>query len=75
MGESTSATSSTRWRPYVVTRPIGASVADWLGKPANARGLGWGNEHVALGLSVLIVLVGPYLATTSKDAELVSEPV
>jgi uncharacterized membrane-anchored protein len=62
------------WFAYVVTRPLGASVADWLGKPASARGLGWGNGNVALGLSVLIALVVAYLATTRKDTELVSEP-
>ncbi|MDX6317733.1 MAG: hypothetical protein QOD35_1133 [Nocardioidaceae bacterium] len=62
------------WFAYVVTRPLGASVADWLGKPTSARGLGWGNGNVALGLSVLIVLVVAYLATTRKDTELVSEP-
>jgi uncharacterized membrane-anchored protein len=63
------------WFAYVVTRPLGASVADWLGKPASARGLGWGNGNVALGLALAIVAVVAYLATTRKDTQLISEQV
>jgi uncharacterized membrane-anchored protein len=62
------------WFAYVVTRPLGASVADWLGKPTAARGLGWGNGNVAMGLSVLIALLVAYLATTRRDTQLASEP-
>jgi uncharacterized membrane-anchored protein len=62
------------WFAYVVTRPLGASVADWLGKPTTANGLGWGSGHVALGLSALIFLLVAYLATTRQDASLASEP-
>ena len=29
---------------YVLTRPLGASVADWLGKPRHDGGLGWGRR-------------------------------
>jgi uncharacterized membrane-anchored protein len=44
----------------VVTRPLGASVADWLGKPPSiAGGLGWGDGAVAAGgFVVFVVLVG-----------------
>ena len=31
------------WTAYVLTRPLGASFADWIGKPANLSGLGWGD--------------------------------
>ena len=31
------------WSSYVLTRPLGASVADWLGKAPSAGGLGWGD--------------------------------
>ena len=30
------------WFAYVVTRPLGASFADWMGKPASPAGSGWG---------------------------------
>jgi uncharacterized membrane-anchored protein len=48
------------WSAYVVTRPLGASVADWLGKPpAIAGGLGWGDGAVAAaGFVLFVVLVG-----------------
>ena len=42
------------WTAYVLTRPLGASVADWLGKPRSASGLGLGSGWVALGCGVLI---------------------
>lgn len=57
------------WFAYVVTRPLGASVADWLGKPSTAKGLGWGNGHVAMGLTALIVVLVAYLATTHQDTK------
>jgi uncharacterized membrane-anchored protein len=56
------------WFAYVVTRPLGASVADWLGKPFLA-GLGWGDEKVALGLTVLIVLFVAYLSISRVDTQ------
>jgi uncharacterized membrane-anchored protein len=62
------------WFAYVVTRPLGASVADWLGKPTTAHGLGWGSGHVALGLGALIFVLVAYLAITRQDASLASEP-
>jgi uncharacterized membrane-anchored protein len=45
------------WIAYVLTRPLGASFADAMGKPRIAGGLGWGSGNVALSLSALIVLV------------------
>lgn len=54
------------WTAYVITRPLGASVADWLGKPI-LGGLGIGDEQVALVLTILIVVFVGYLATTRKD--------
>lgn len=45
------------WAAYVVTRPLGASFADWTGKAADAGGLGWGDGPVAAGLLALIVVL------------------
>lgn len=55
------------WSAYVLTRPLGASVADWLGKPRDARGLGWGDGKVSLGLTALIVVLVAYLAISRRD--------
>jgi uncharacterized membrane-anchored protein len=42
------------WFAYVVTRPLGASIADGLGKPKDVSGLGLGNGWVALALGAVI---------------------
>jgi uncharacterized membrane-anchored protein len=57
------------WFAYVVTRPLGASVADWLGKPRYAGGLGWGDGHVALTGTILIAVLVAYLALTRIDVQ------
>jgi len=57
------------WFAYVVTRPLGASFADWMGKPASAKGLGVGSGRVSLVFSFLIVCVVAYLAVTRKDVQ------
>jgi uncharacterized membrane-anchored protein len=54
------------WTAYVITRPLGASVADWFGKPF-LGGLGVGDEKVAVVLTVLIVIFVAYLAISRKD--------
>jgi uncharacterized membrane-anchored protein len=47
------------WSAYVVTRPLGASLADWLGKPSSlGGGLGLGDGTVtAVGFVAFVVLV------------------
>ena len=54
------------WFAYIVTRPLGASVADWLGKPI-LGGLGLGDEKVSLVLTVLIVGFVGYMTISRKD--------
>jgi uncharacterized membrane-anchored protein len=55
------------WSAYVVTRPLGASFADWLGKPVDSGGLGLGSGSVSVVLAVLIVIFVGYLALTDAD--------
>ncbi|HYA68347.1 MAG TPA: hypothetical protein VED63_06415, partial [Acidimicrobiales bacterium] len=57
------------WFAYVVTRPLGASFADWLGKPQSAGGLGCGDGTVALGLTAVIVCLVAFLAITGADVQ------
>ena len=57
------------WAAYVLTRPLGASVADWLGKPSHTGGLGWGDGAVSLGLTALIAALVAYLAVTRADVQ------
>jgi uncharacterized membrane-anchored protein len=52
------------WFAYVVTRPLGASVADWLAKP---EGVGLGTGPVSLFFAAAIVAIVGHLARTGKD--------
>ncbi|HEX3792981.1 MAG TPA: hypothetical protein VHV57_00630 [Acidimicrobiales bacterium] len=58
------------WFAYVVTRPIGASLADWAGKARNLSGLGWGDGWVALTLTGAIALLVGFLSVTGADVQL-----
>lgn len=61
------------WTAYVLTRPLGASIADWLGKPTDRTGLGWGDGTVtAIGLAMFIALVA-YAAYTHSDEDHAAE--
>jgi uncharacterized membrane-anchored protein len=55
------------WSAYVLTRPLGASIADWLGKPKSVSGLGVGDGPVSLVLALLIVALVGYLTVTRAD--------
>jgi uncharacterized membrane-anchored protein len=57
------------WFAYVVTRPLGASIADWLGKPKSVRGLGLGDGPVMAVLGLLIVGLVWRLAVTESDVQ------
>jgi uncharacterized membrane-anchored protein len=54
------------WFAYIMTRPLGASFADWFGKPS-LGGLGLGDPKVALVLTILIIGFVGYLTVTRKD--------
>lgn len=57
------------WGAYVVTRPLGASIADWFSKPPAISGLGLGDglvSLVALGVFVGIVV---YFTKTRHDIQ------
>ena len=57
------------WIAYVLTRPLGASFADWMGKPRIVGGLGWGSGNVALVLTSVIVVVVAVLANVESRWE------
>jgi len=57
------------WIAYVLTRPVGASFADYVAFPHSVGGLGVGHGPVALLLTFIIVILVAYLAVTRKDVE------
>lgn len=52
------------WFAYVMTRPLGASFADWFGVSRQEGGLGLGAGPVALAMTVVIVGLVGHLART-----------
>ncbi|GGR28852.1 membrane protein [Deinococcus ruber] len=55
------------WCAYVLTRPLGASFADWLAVPHAQGGLGLGTGAVTLGLGALIAAFVAALTFSRTD--------
>src|SRR5205085_3638158 len=60
------------WFAYIITRPLGASFADWFAGPTqlgrqHIGGLGFGYGVVSLVLGVAIICLVAYLDVTRKD--------
>jgi uncharacterized membrane-anchored protein len=54
------------WFAYIMTRPLGASFADWFAK-SYLGGLGLGDTKVSLVLTILIIGFVAYVTVTRKD--------
>jgi uncharacterized membrane-anchored protein len=63
------------WVAYVLTRPLGASFADWFGVSHARGGLALGPGPVCLVLGVLIVGFVAYLAHSKIDVPRENDPV
>jgi uncharacterized membrane-anchored protein len=61
------------WFAYVVTRPLGASFADYLGRRHSLSGLGLGSGRVAVVVAVLVAMLVGYLAVTRHDIQAPAE--
>jgi uncharacterized membrane-anchored protein len=59
----------TFWFAYIVTRPLGASFADWLGVPKNLGGLDFGRGVVSLTLIIIIAALVGFVSITHKDSQ------
>jgi uncharacterized membrane-anchored protein len=57
----------TFWAAYILTRPIGASFADFFGMPKDVSGMGWGHGAVSLVTLVLVLACIIYLARSGID--------
>lgn len=56
------------WWAYIITRPLGASFADWLAVPASQGGLNIGKGTVSIASWILILGFVAFLAVTRKDS-------
>ncbi|MGC8483564.1 MAG: hypothetical protein ACP5OE_07975 [Thermodesulfobium sp.] len=55
------------WIAYIMTRPLGASFADWADKPTKFGGLGFGSFTVSLVLTAAILMVMIFLIVYKID--------
>jgi uncharacterized membrane-anchored protein len=56
------------WWAYVLTRPLGASFADWLGVSRTRGGLDLGTGPVSLAVLALVVVLVAYLSRRERTA-------
>jgi uncharacterized membrane-anchored protein len=57
------------WFAYILTRPLGASFADWMGVSHIRGGLAFGTGLVSLVLGMMIIAFVIYLTVTHEDVE------
>jgi uncharacterized membrane-anchored protein len=57
------------WFAYIITRPLGASFADWMGVPHALGGLNWGRGTVSVSFTIVIAALVGYLSLTRLDVE------
>jgi uncharacterized membrane-anchored protein len=57
------------WCAYVVTRPLGASFADYISKPAHMSGIGFGDGPTALVFTVAVAALVLYLTLARPDIQ------
>jgi uncharacterized membrane-anchored protein len=62
------------WFAYVLTRPLGASFADYLSKPRSISGIGFGNGPTALVFTLAVAIVVVYLAIARPDIQAPQSP-
>jgi uncharacterized membrane-anchored protein len=55
------------WVAYILTRPLGASIGDYLSQPTKDGGVGLGTAATTAVFLVTILGLVAYLATTRKD--------
>jgi uncharacterized membrane-anchored protein len=57
------------WFAYVVTRPLGASFADYIGRPQSLSGLGFGSGKIAVIVTIAVAVLVCYLSVTRNDIQ------
>lgn len=57
------------WMSYVVTRPLGASYADYISKPRSLSGIAFGDGQTALVFALAVLALVTYLAVSRVDLQ------
>jgi uncharacterized membrane-anchored protein len=57
------------WMAYVVTRPLGASFADYISKPHNISGVNFGDRQTADVFALAVIALVVYLSIARPDIQ------
>jgi uncharacterized membrane-anchored protein len=57
------------WMSYVITRPLGASFADYISKPKNTSGINFGDGPTAIVFAIAVFVLVSYLAIARPDIQ------
>jgi uncharacterized membrane-anchored protein len=57
------------WMSYVVTRPLGASFADYISKPRSLSGINFGDGPTSIVFAIAVFVLVSYLAVTRPDIQ------
>jgi uncharacterized membrane-anchored protein len=57
------------WMSYVVTRPLGASFADYISKAKNLSGINFGDGQTAIVFGIAVFVLVTYLAVARPDIQ------
>jgi uncharacterized membrane-anchored protein len=57
------------WMSYVITRPLGASFADYISKPKSLSGINFGDGPTAIVFAIAVFVLVFYLALTRVDVQ------
>lgn len=57
------------WMSYVLTRPLGASFADYISKPRSTSGIGFGDGQTAIVFALAVLAVVAFLAVCRPDIQ------
>ncbi len=57
------------WMSYIVTRPLGASFADYISKPKNISGINFGDGPTAIVFAVAVFVLVFWLALVRPDIQ------
>jgi uncharacterized membrane-anchored protein len=61
------------WFAYILTRPLGASFADWFGRPSALGGIGIGTGKTSIILGILIIISVLYLVISNPKNKHISK--
>jgi uncharacterized membrane-anchored protein len=57
------------WMSYVVTRPLGASFADYISKPHSLSGINFGDGPTSIVFAIAVFVLVSYLAVARPDIQ------